>query len=114
MLALSTSLELPTGRPAAALVGPLPPVPGWRHAVRHGRPDISPEHIAGEHRDAVASPGQEAIVLHGNSKRFGSNLVLDNISLGIAVGEVAVLLGAKGARKRARELRCQPIHRRSE
>ena len=68
----------------------------------------------GEHRDRAASPGRRAIVLHGISKQSGSNLVLDNISLGIAVGEVVVPLGADGAGKRAGELRWQPIHRRSE
>ncbi len=88
-------------------------MPGWRRAVRCGRPGISPEPIKGRHRDAAASPGQEIIVLHGISKRFGDNLVLD-ISLGIAAGAVVVPLSAIWAGKQARKLRWQPIHRRFE
>ena len=114
MMVPPISLELPTGRPAAALGSLLLSVPGWRHGVRRGRPGISPQRIMGEYQDAAASPGQEAIVLHGIGKRFGSNLLVDNISFGVAAGEIVVLLGAKGAGKRTRELRCRPIHRRSE
>ena len=114
MPAPPASLELPIGGLTATSVDPLPSVPSWRHAVSRGRPDISLEHIMGEHRDPAASPGQGAIVLHGISKRFGSNLVHNNISFGIAASEVVVLLSANGAGKRARELRWQPTHRRSE
>ncbi len=114
MPAPPTSLELPTGRPTGAFGGPLPSVPSWRHAVRRDRPSISPKHIMGEHRGSATSPGQEAIVLHGISKRFGSNLVLNTISFGIILDKVVVLLGANGAGERGRELRWQPIHRRSQ
>ncbi len=75
---------------------------------------MNAEHLAGGHRSAAASLGQGAIVLHGISKRFGSNLVFDNVRPGIGTGEVVVLMGANGASKWIPELRWQRIHRRSE